>query len=744
MRKLLIFIFLSLFSIHIFAQNENIKDKSDLQTKISYKTNSDAIFFENFDKNTLPKNWTDTIKSIQKSWQFQRLPDYPFSDIDASSTASAICPWYNDTIGQNEWIISPLIELADSFKTITLNFFAGYSKTWLKNADLQLSIGAEQDTLIDWKTIWKASTQIDTLSSNWQWREINKGISNYSGKKIKIGIHYLGNNGDLVAIDNLSILAYVKSKEANILSFKLPEQTQEPIINTDSLSVKTTVLYGTNLLQLVPQFSLSAGATSMPASHDTISVTENKAFQIKVQAANSTVIKRWNLFVKQADVLKNTDITSFSISGQTKTPNIDTINKIINVELLCTSDLDNLIPTFKISPGAKASIQSGDTIRIEEKVPYSIEIKAQDTTIVSKWQIIATVRDFHANITHFSLPQQTGAAIIDTSDHSVFIEVAFGTKIDNLVPNISISDCGHSEPASGDKLNFEQGIPKIFTVYAGDSTVTPLNWQVTVKIAKNSIFAYGFDVDTIKPPANWELDSTNAKTWTISRLEDIPFYSIDKRSKFSAICPWSADSAQNEWLISPVIHTQTLADQNVSDLTLEFYLGYNPFFMNENADVKLYIRTQNSDWTEFWKLSDNSDKTNAWNWHLLNKSLDTYIGDSLQLAWQYTGINGDLVALDDINLFSDPIEGVERISNTNFKLKIYPNPAQSSFTIECQQKLYLQIVDLNGKIIIKKALYPGTNSIRSDLQKGFYLLLISDEKGNRQTSKLMVNGELGR
>ena len=737
MKKFFILLF-CLVSFGAVAQ-EGIKNLPQVKRNLHYKSSSNVLFFEGFDKTQLPDNWTDSISAVSYSWRFQQLPDFPFSEIDNSSKASAVCPWRNDTIDQNEWLISPLVEIPDSFTSVFLDFYAGYSKGWLSNANLELYVGDFGVADTTWTRVWNAKSVSDTLDNSWYWRQINKSISSYSGKKIKLAFRYIGNDGDLVAIDNVSIFAYTLSQEAQILSFSIPEEVEDAIIDAENHEVHVTILHGTSLDSLVPTFSLSPRAKSEPASGDTIKVVENEAFTYVVKAADTTSIVIWKLYVTQSAVQQGTDFLSFSVVGQKSAVQIDTINNFINVEVGCDVDLDSLVASFTLSSGASADLVSGDTIKVEENIPFPILVTAQDDTISSKWQLVVTVSDYHRLIEKFSLAEQTGTAIIDTTAHTVFLEVKYGTDLSKLVPYIQVSDCGTSIPASGDTIAFENNVAKEFEVFASDTTLGAQKWYVTLKLARNSLYLYGFDVNDTLPPLDWQIITNNSKTWTIHKVDDLPFTSIDKRSKFSAICPWSADSAQDEWLISPYIDTKSFADNGINDLKLVFYAGYNYTFMEGNANLKCYVKTASTDWTPIWQLSENSWIDNKWYWHDVLLSLDSYLGDSIQLAWQYEGINGDLVAIDGVNLFSDPTAGINSNIASNFDISVYPNPNKGNFVIRAKEKYSVKIYSINGRLMLNKEIYPNENRFVKSWKKGIYLMQIQNKKGQIDYRKLIID-----
>ena len=84
------------------------------------------------------------------------------------------------------------------------------------------------------------------------------------------------------------------------------------------------------------------------------------------------------------------------------------------------------------------------------------------------------------DILNFTLPQQTGAATINTSDHTVTIEIASGTDLTNLAPSITVSEGATISPASLTARDFTN--PLTYTVTALDGTTTQV-WTVTVTTA---------------------------------------------------------------------------------------------------------------------------------------------------------------------------------------------------------------------------------------------------------------------
>ncbi len=157
----------------------------------------EEILTENFDSETFPTNgWTQTILNTTHTWQKGNPAENNFTEIDPTSVYSAICGWV--TADQDEWLNSPVVALPDD--EIFLTFYAGYGTDYLTYATMKLNISVDGGT--NWTKIWEANND----GSDWQWREISIDLSDYKNNtNVMLGWQYVGNDGDLVAIDNVSL-----------------------------------------------------------------------------------------------------------------------------------------------------------------------------------------------------------------------------------------------------------------------------------------------------------------------------------------------------------------------------------------------------------------------------------------------------------------------------------------------------------------------------------------------------------
>ena len=154
------------------------------------------VLKEHFDGETFPPaDWTQKITNTAKTWMKGNPSSHPFTEIDSTNVYSAICPYVAED--QDEWLISPAVKLPSG--TVTLEFYAGYNSTWLSYATIKLNIST------DGGTTWTKLGEADNDGKDWQWRKVQVDLSDYAGQTVMLAWQYVGNDGDLMAIDNVEI-----------------------------------------------------------------------------------------------------------------------------------------------------------------------------------------------------------------------------------------------------------------------------------------------------------------------------------------------------------------------------------------------------------------------------------------------------------------------------------------------------------------------------------------------------------
>ena len=267
------------------------------------------------------------------------------------------------------------------------------------------------------------------------------------------------------------------SSENDILTFTFPEQTGPATINTTLHRVDIEVTALANLASLTPTITVSPSATINPLSGEAHNFSVSPVvFTVTAQDAST---QDWNVYVTQASgVNTETDILSFSIPGQLSPAVINTTNHTVSLVMPYGTNLNPLTPAITVSTGASVTPLSGSPQNFSSPVTYTVT--AEDNVTVQNW-IVTVTTDFNTenDILSFSFPQQTGAATINTTNHTVGIEVQYGTSLLSLTPAITVSNGATISPLSGTAQDFSA--PFTYTVTAQDGT--PQAWIVTVTVA---------------------------------------------------------------------------------------------------------------------------------------------------------------------------------------------------------------------------------------------------------------------
>lgn len=215
------------------------------------------------------------------------------------------------------------------------------------------------------------------------------------------------------------------------------------------------------------------------------------------------------------------------------------------------------------------------------------------------------------------------------------------------------------------------------------------------------LLSEGFDAESF-PPENWQIFKTDqTHTWKRGNVADHNFSTIDPASKYSAICPYSENTDQRETLFSKKFSL------GMGDAGLTFHTGYNSSWLNNYSFTLWITDSQNLD-QKIWEATNDSET--KWKWRKITIDLSTYAGMSnLSLKWRYVGKDGDLVALDGIDL-SGIITGVEPQKKTDSNLcdqfilnQNYPNPFNPTTTIGYDlpeaAAVNIKIFDITGRNI---------------------------------------------
>ena len=144
----------------------------------------------------------------------------------------------------------------------------------------------------------------------------------------------------------------------------------------------------------------------------------------------------------------------------------------------------------------------------------------------------------------------------------------------------------------------------------------------------------------------FEVDSTWAD-WTVLDFDGNTTIAWERTDEDAATGDFSArhlacDNIQEGWLITPLLYLNLYCDSTwMSFKTMEV----NPSNYTNSSLLISTTGTQLSDFTEIWSQDNPSDT-----WDSIHIDLSAYQGDTIYLAFKYTGHHGHDWYIDDINV----------------------------------------------------------------------------------------------
>jgi subtilisin family serine protease len=196
-----------------------------------------TILQEGFEDNFPPNGWTQQISNSSNTWAKGNVQNQNFNQIDPTSLNSAYCPWVAQN--QDEWLITPAFNLGNGSSSI--EFYAGYSTQWLSSATLKLHISTNGG--INWTQLWSAEND----GQAWLWRNKIIDITAYANhQNLKLAWQYIGNDGDIVALDGIKLLGGTTDVEADgnmtkIMDYMLSQNYPNPFNPSTRISWQSPV-----------------------------------------------------------------------------------------------------------------------------------------------------------------------------------------------------------------------------------------------------------------------------------------------------------------------------------------------------------------------------------------------------------------------------------------------------------------------------------------------------------------------
>ncbi len=165
------------------------------------------------------------------------------------------------------------------------------------------------------------------------------------------------------------IVSVADNTETDILTYSFPEPTDTVIINSEQHTIDITIEYGTDLTNLVADFTLSTDAAAFigPVRQESGVTANDFSTEViyTVVAGDGITSQDWTVGVTYNEPDTLTDILSFAFEEQIGNTFKDTVNNRLRLYVQPDAELDGLIALFVLSDGATAYV---DTVLQESGV----------------------------------------------------------------------------------------------------------------------------------------------------------------------------------------------------------------------------------------------------------------------------------------------------------------------------------------------------------------------------------------
>ncbi|MDY0315730.1 MAG: fibronectin type III domain-containing protein, partial [Bacteroidales bacterium] len=447
-------------------------------------------YFQDFEGGFTIPCWSfvDNHASVSSNWHV----------VSDGNPGNGLVVYYTDDNMMDEWAISPTFDLTGITESVILSFDFYMDYYYQVNpydgADLMVKVSTDDGST--WTQIWREEDF--GVFDSYEWYSVNLPFDTYLGQSnVKFAFHYLGDDGNDLAIDNVR-LDYAPSSEAEILTYTIPNQVGETTIDPAGQTVELTVPYAMEVTDLVATFTLSDGASAKIGTVDQESGVTGNNFTnpvtYTVTAEDGVTFKDWTVTVNLAPVSTEAEILTYSLPNQVGEAEINSgaTEGTITVTMPYDTEVANLVANFTLSYGATAKVgaidqETGVTPNnFTDPVVYAVT--AQDGSTIKNWTVTVNLEDApssEANILTYSFAEQYSPAVIDDVNHTVTVVVNEGTSLDALVATFTLSPGASAKIGAVDQ---ESGVtennftdPVIYTVTAEDGTTTQ-PWTVTVSV----------------------------------------------------------------------------------------------------------------------------------------------------------------------------------------------------------------------------------------------------------------------
>lgn len=197
---------LSKYSGERIAMNNSTSktaDRSSASRPSMRRHLDEDLLLQGFEEGIMPPTgWTVQVLNTTETWESTSLYT-PYE-----GTYAANCEYDANLALQDEWIISPVIDLTTATGTVFISFWWQMSYYWgvtpYENYDLELRISLDGGTTWDPFVLW-ADDSIGVFTS-WAWTQANIDLSAYqTNNNVKLAWRYYGTDGAQAMVDAIRL-----------------------------------------------------------------------------------------------------------------------------------------------------------------------------------------------------------------------------------------------------------------------------------------------------------------------------------------------------------------------------------------------------------------------------------------------------------------------------------------------------------------------------------------------------------
>ena len=292
------------------------------------------------------------------------------------------------------------------------------------------------------------------------------------------------------------------SSAAEMETYSLPGETGPAVIESGAGTISVTVAYGTNVTSMAASFTTSANITSIKVG-DTPQVSGETANDFSsvvtyVVTAQNGSTKNWVVAVTVAPASSDATLKSLTINPGVLSPSFASYTSNYTVSVSNSVSSLTVTPTVNESHAGVtidgSTVDSGSSYGpIELSVGtriITIAVTAEDRTNTKAYSIAVTrAASSAAEMETYSLPGETGPAVIESGAGTISVTVPYGTNVTSMAAsfttsaNITSIKVGDTPQVSGETANdFSSSVTYVVTAQNGSTK----NWVVAVTVAPAS------------------------------------------------------------------------------------------------------------------------------------------------------------------------------------------------------------------------------------------------------------------